>query len=221
MTAEEIKKEIDARAYAVWSFVYDELARRKAVLESEARAANEAPCAACGKTAYVVKYRDVRGSVSGAVSGRFSLFGGSVSGEVSGNTATHPVLSCRGCGNEKLVAVSEELRKGDVYEELIKNECRYLVDLGAEALREYEEIFSSARVVSRLTSKLLASFGLERKFPELPWPPDVAMAAREAAARKEETDREWYDRAVLLMVIGGPLAILVVGLIAKHLNLVQ
>jgi hypothetical protein len=65
---------------------------------------NTSPCAVCGETKFIQKFRNVVGKVEGEMHGYFSLFGGSVHGHINGKTSTLPVLSCRNCGNERKIA---------------------------------------------------------------------------------------------------------------------
>lgn len=62
---------------------------------------NARPCVVCGGKDFIQLFRNVVGEVSGHMQGSFFLFGGSVSGSINGYTKTLPVLSCKGCQNER------------------------------------------------------------------------------------------------------------------------
>lgn len=66
---------------------------------------NESPCSVCGKSDFIMKYRNVNGKIEGRISGSFSLFGGSISGYIDGETHTDPVLCCRECENERKIEI--------------------------------------------------------------------------------------------------------------------
>lgn len=84
---------------------------------------NKAPCKVCGTSGYVTLYRNVVGEISGKIQGCYSLFGGSISGWIDGYTKTLPVLSCRNCHNEKLVATYDYKFPYEVFIQDMKNFC--------------------------------------------------------------------------------------------------
>lgn len=105
----DIDKEIENEANKAWLEIQEKAKEINLESRRSCQEQNEAPCSVCKKTEYVLKYREVVGKVEGQISGYFSLFGGSISGQVNGETHTNPVLSCRNCGNEKLVKVAPYL----------------------------------------------------------------------------------------------------------------
>lgn len=94
-----------AEADKAWSEIVRDVDTANNKEDKRVLSINEAPCSVCGKSSFVLKYRNVVGKVKGRIDGSFSLFGGSISGYVDGSTETLPVLSCRGCENERVIVV--------------------------------------------------------------------------------------------------------------------
>lgn len=83
--------------------------------EKESNRENNAPCSVCNGRKLVQKFRNVVGDVHGEMHGHFSLFGGSVHGYIDGETKTLPVLSCRECGNERLISTWQYTYEEDLF----------------------------------------------------------------------------------------------------------
>ncbi len=109
---EEIQKKVDEAYEEIEKVVK----KSNSSNEKEAKKENEAPCSVCGKSKFVLKYRDVNGTVKGSISGYFSLFGGSISGDIDGETHTDPILSCRECGNERKIVIPHHVSTMNIYE---------------------------------------------------------------------------------------------------------
>lgn len=100
-----LKKLSEDDANNAWMDLVKDVNGRNKKEENRILRLNEAPCSVCGKSSFVLKYRNVVGKVNGQISGSFSLFGGSIYGYVDGNTETLPILSCRNCENERIIKV--------------------------------------------------------------------------------------------------------------------
>lgn len=141
-----------------------------------ARIMNEAPCTVCQGVVYVLKYREVSGSVKGRTTGHFSLFGGSISGYVDGETHTNPVLSCRNCGNEKLLKIADYKYRDDLLQEQLPwhiYSCHpgseWLKTKGVEVARQliedHKPYIGDAYDVRKMSDDTLEKCGLEYKYP--------------------------------------------------------
>lgn len=178
----EIKKAADSAWKEIQSFSKKESDRR----EKEALEENEAPCSVCGGVRYVLKYRDVVGSVEGEIDGSFSLFGGSISGYIDGETHTNPILSCRECGNEKKVIIAKFYADYETLEDNMPSvfyasrgrSTPWIREKGIEVARELgKQLFLPAghkdiRDKERFTDEaLLEGCRMEYKYPRKPKKP--------------------------------------------------
>lgn len=143
---------------------------------------NEAPCSVCGKSQFVMKYRDVNGKIEGRTSGSFSLFGGSISGYVNGEISTAPVLSCRECENERKILVAGYVSDRDIFKQQIpwiseSNTRRsqvsdWLKGYGLEVAFALDDKLFARQLTDYnyrpYSDSLLATYGLVRKYKKPP-----------------------------------------------------
>jgi len=140
---------------------------------------NEAPCAVCGKTKWVEKYRNVNGYVDGEISG--GLFW--TYGKIKGKTQTDAVLSCRECGNEKLIVEPDYVSSRDLlrdqlpaiytYSGIFEPATEWLQSKGLEiALLLVKDIYLEydSRNITKYSEKELNQVGLFKKYPLPPKP---------------------------------------------------
>lgn len=158
---------------------------------------NEAPCTVCNSSEYVIKYREIVGKITGKTSGYFSLFGGSISGYIDGNISTKPVLSCRECGNEKLIQIPKHTH----YKDLIVNQMpsillysntscmakSWLIKKGLEVARLlakdcYFEYYSQD--INEFSDEKLKEVGLVNKYP-LPKKPLLYWLRKQLQTNKD------------------------------------
>lgn len=140
---------------------------------------NEAPCSICGKSEFVLKYRNVTGYIKGEVSGSFCLFGGSISGYVDGETKTKPVLSCRNCENERIIAIEEHEFSFQLVRDMMprvwgygiepRKASEWLQEQGLEVaigLEDMKFLWSEKRTPSNYSKETQKLVGLFEKFPK-------------------------------------------------------
>ncbi len=141
---------------------------------------NESPCTVCGKSEFVMKYRDVNGKIEGKMSGSFSLFGGSISGYVDGSIQTAPVLSCRNCENERKIEIPDITSGSDIvrvnlphmYDYVDSTPCsKWLQEKGLEVAAALDREYYIREITDyddklKYSDKRLASVGLVRKYSE-------------------------------------------------------
>lgn len=171
----ERQKKIDAAVESAWKEIQLAATKNNNKREESARERNEAPCNVCGKTEYVLKYRDVSGSIHGETHGYFSLFGGSISGYVDGETHTSPVLSCRNCGNERRVEIAEYVSDYELLEKqygaiiiFTYKATDWLQEKGLEIARGLQDHMLFAKDYHRpseYTDSQMNKMGLYSKFP--------------------------------------------------------
>jgi len=131
----------------------------------------------CGKSEFVLKYRDVNGKIEGKVSGSFSLFGGSISGYVDGSISTAPVLSCRNCENERKIEIPSfetdylviEGNMPTIFDSDYSGRCcsDWLSEKGLEVARLLAKRMFLARdyhCVNDFSDYTLGRYGLKKKY---------------------------------------------------------
>jgi len=179
----EIRQQIKKDADSAWNEIVAEAQKETDKNERDAKEYNEAPCSVCKKTEYVLKYRDVEGSIHGETYGYFSLFGGSISGYIDGETHTNPVLSCRNCGNEKKVEIASYKSDYELLKEQLPtmwggtftdNPCsKWLSEKGLEVARllmEHTFLVKDYNDIREFPDSTLIKCGLDYKykFPKKP-----------------------------------------------------
>jgi hypothetical protein len=135
---------------------------------------NEAPCTVCDKLQWVEKYRNVNGYVDGEISG--GLFW--TYGRIKGETKTDAVLSCRNCGNEKLISEPEYISNSDLLKDQLpsiynhttdyRSAGEWLQEKGTEvALALVQDIYIQYdfQNIELYTESELNRVGLFRKYP--------------------------------------------------------
>lgn len=181
MTKEQAQNNILMYVNKAITDISYEVKKRNQEIEKKTQEINEAPCAVCKKSKFVMKYRDVRGEIEGRTSGSFYLFGGSISGYIDGKISTMPVLSCRECENERQIKIptlwTNELLFAYMcpYASEYSNRVfgiynKWLQQYGLEvALILDKEIYAKQLLnynVPKVTDEEFAKAGLKRKFPQ-------------------------------------------------------
>ena len=176
----EIDSKITLDVEKAWQEIQKEADKINTKSEKEAKDFNEAPCTVCQKTEYIIKYREVVGTVKGRISGYFSLFGGSISGYIDGETHTNPVLSCRNCENEKLVRIGEYKSSYELLKEQMPwhiysyhKASNWLCEKGMEVavgLTKHSGYLEDNSDPRQMSEDTLKKCGLDRKYhyPEKP-----------------------------------------------------